>query len=92
MIVPMPIAFIWSKKLWVTGADESTASTRGSVLQKSVACAVDTQIAKLATNMQTDLAGHSAKRLSAGMTSPDRIPRQPFKHTIFDQINFDGRR
>jgi hypothetical protein len=70
MIVLMPIAFIVSKKLRVTGADESTASTRGSVLQKSVACAVDAQIAKLATNMHTDLAGLSAKRLSAGIGIP----------------------
>jgi hypothetical protein len=61
---------IWSIKLWVTGADESTASTRGSVLQKSVACAVDAQIAKLATNMHTDWAGLSAKRLSVGIGNP----------------------
>jgi hypothetical protein len=66
----MPIAFIVSKKLRVTGADESTASTRGSVLQKSAACAVDAQIAKLATDMHTDLAVLSAKRLSAGIGIP----------------------
>jgi hypothetical protein len=70
MIVLMPIAFIVSRKLWVTGADESTASTRGSVLQKSEACAGDAQIAKLATNMHTDLARLSAKRLSAGIGIP----------------------
>jgi hypothetical protein len=70
MIALMPIAFIWSKKLWVTGADESTASTRGSVLQKSVACAVDSQIAKPATNMQADLTGLSAKRFPVGMAIP----------------------
>jgi hypothetical protein len=66
----MPIAFIWSKKLWVTGADESTASTRGSVLQKSVAWAAATQIVKLATNKQTDLAGLSAKPLSVDIEIP----------------------
>jgi hypothetical protein len=70
MIVLTPIALIWSKKPWVTGADESTASTRGSVLQKSVACAVENQIAKLTTNRHTDLAGLSAKRLPAGMGIP----------------------
>jgi hypothetical protein len=70
MIVLMPIAFIWSKKLWVTGADESTASARGSLMQKSVACAAGAQIAKLAINIHTDLAGLSAKRLSAGMGIP----------------------
>jgi hypothetical protein len=70
MIVVMPIALILSKKLWVTGADESTASTRGSVVQKSAACAVGAEIAKLATIMHTDLAGLSAKRLSVGMGNP----------------------
>jgi hypothetical protein len=39
-------------------------------MQKSVACAVDTQIARLATNRQTDLAGLLAKRLSAGIGIP----------------------
>ena len=39
-------------------------------MQKSVACAIDTQIAKLATNINTDLAGPSAKRLSAGIGIP----------------------
>src|SRR3954470_24451836 len=87
MIVLMPIALIWSKKLCVTGADESTASTRGSVTQKSVACAVATQTAKLTTNKHANLAGLPAKRLSAGMASPDWTPRQRFKHTIYIQIN-----
>jgi hypothetical protein len=36
-------------------------------MQKSVACAADAQIAKLAINIHTDLAGLSAKRFSAGM-------------------------
>ena len=70
MPLQAPIALIRSRKLWTTGADESTASTRGSVLQKSVACAVDAQIAKLATNIHTDLAGLSAKRLPVGMGIP----------------------
>jgi hypothetical protein len=70
MIVLMPIAFILSKKLWVTGADESTASTRGSVAQKSAACAVDAQIAKLATNIHTGRAGLSASRPSVGIGIP----------------------
>src|SRR3954453_7144128 len=87
MIVLMPIALIWSKKLCVTGADESTASTRGSVMQKSAARALATQTAKLATNKHENLAGLPAKRLSAGMASPDRTPRQRFKHTIYIQIN-----
>ena len=36
-------------------------------MQKSVACAVDTQTAKLATNIHTDLASLSAKRLSVSI-------------------------
>jgi hypothetical protein len=70
MIVLMPIALIWSKKLCVTGADESTASTRGFVMQKSVACAVATQTAKLATNKHANLAGLPAKHPSVGMGIP----------------------
>jgi hypothetical protein len=39
-------------------------------MQKFAACAVDAQIAKHATNILTDLAGLSAKRLSAGIGIP----------------------
>jgi hypothetical protein len=39
-------------------------------MQKFVACAVDAQIARLATNIHTDLAGLLAKRLSAGIGIP----------------------
>jgi hypothetical protein len=56
-------------------------------MQKSVACALATQTAKLATNKHANLAGLPPKRVSAGMASPDRTPRQRFKHTIYIQIN-----
>jgi hypothetical protein len=39
-------------------------------MQKSVACAVDAQIAKLATNMHIDLTGLSAEHLPIGMGIP----------------------
>ena len=70
MTVLTPIAFIWSKKLWVTGAEESTASTRGSVTQRSVARALGVKAAKPASNMQTDRAGRAAERLLAGIGIP----------------------
>jgi hypothetical protein len=70
MIVLTPIAFILSRNFWVTGADESTASTRGSVVQNSAAGDVDAEIAKLPTNIHTDLAGLLASRLPAGIGIP----------------------
>jgi hypothetical protein len=66
----MPIAFIRSKKLWVTGADESTASTPGFLAQSSVACAAGPELAKPAAPVQNNKNNLPAEALLTGIGIP----------------------
>ena len=63
MIVLTPIAFIRLKKLWFTGTEESTASTRESLRQKSAALAEPAESAQPAINRMNALTGLSAEDL-----------------------------